>query len=961
MQPAASAENDKAGEAEYAAAIFAAGSEGTLSAWLVAGPFAEPYADMEAGESWRAPPREGYRASGAADLRWTYCNALGREVTLTADTDDIAAPLYFYADCDLIPVAAGEAHLILIASVPACLWIDGVAVIQTAPRDENHAGMARLAATEGDRRCRIRLAASKSRVSFGLVSAAPAKAKNDRVTPQRIFDQRLLLRGLNAERWRRLWQEGIRCSASPRFVDEAKRVVLALRPLAGCPRATSEVSAFFYPAGGGEWPRIKAGPAAPDVWHRDGLQAETEAPAAVSWDRLEIVAELRSEEKTIAEGRAQLLCEANLRKWREVFGHRLREEIAAESSGAAILRLRDGCDPTSAALAMLRWEQIGLLADQRGYRSSLYGERFLEMRDEAEEALRAARAGRDILAGKVGLVEAAYLSHIDGSAQPYFFYRPRRAAAAQALPLVVLLHGYVPSYNKLRWMTIDASLQSACEDLGFSLLLPFGRGNTDFLTIGEVDVLQAIDEVAARWGVDVSRIYLAGYSMGGSGVWTLLSHYPDRFAAALVWSGRNDYFYWHEDKYRQAGVSRDTIPAWKRFLILVDNPYDFPENLRHMPLRVVHPPDDSLVQPGQSTRIYEKLKPPAGRMELIIPPAGDDHWYFCREVYSPAPYRWLLQHRRQMAEKIEHIVLTPKYGKRDWLIIHRLAAWGTPGRVKAYLDRPNKRIVIDDAQNVAGLGFAATADFDPAAEGWRIVRGEQSASLADIVQRQQAAGEVVVDPVSFEVLPPLGNWMRAGKIPPKHRALCGPVKEAFNQPFLLVVGTAGDNAQDEKNHANAEQFSQDWRTFAHAVAPQKLDIEVTAEDIASRNLILFGTPATNSVLARMAELLPFRFLEDGYGVGDAVVKGAGLGFCAIYPNPEAPAHYAVIIDGRYYGTSLPFNHKWDLAPDYIVFGEATDAYDGTPTALLAGHFDAQWRYDPQLATGAARAGAVPEH
>ncbi|MCX7933820.1 MAG: hypothetical protein N3A66_01000, partial [Planctomycetota bacterium] len=596
------AAEENGAEADFTSATFVAGSEGTLPVWLVVGPFAAPCAALESAESLSAPPREGEEAADGMAARWTYHNALESEVVLTAKVSGDADQRYFYADCTLVPAAVADAHLLLFASAPACLWLDGVPLIQTEPREEKHTGLARLPLKDGDRRCRIRLTAVEGHASFCLVAAA-GKAKNaGRLAPQRIFDQKLLLRHLTAERWGQLWQEGILCSASPRFVDEAQKVTLTLSARPGCPQASGALLAKFYAAEGAAWPRAEVGPVAPEIWHRDGLQIEVEVPEDIGWDRLAIVGALHSEDKIIAEGRALLLSETNLRKWWEEFGRRLREETAAESSGMALLRLRPGCNPASAALALLRWEQIGLLAENRGYRSSAYAARFLDLREEAEAALRAARDGRDLRAGAVGLVEAAYLSPLDGSAQPYFFYRPRGVAPAQPLPLVVLLHGYVPSYNKLRWMTIDNSLQEICEAAGFSLLLPFGRGNTDFLTMGEVDVLQAIAEVSGRWGVDASRLYLAGYSMGGSGVWTLLSHYPDRFAAAVIWSGRNDYFYWHEAEYRAAGVSRDTIPAWKRFLILVDNPYDFPETLRHLPLRVVHPPDDSLVQPGQSTR-----------------------------------------------------------------------------------------------------------------------------------------------------------------------------------------------------------------------------------------------------------------------------------------------------------------------------------------------------------------------
>jgi predicted peptidase len=46
-----------------------------------------------------------------------------------------------------------------------------------------------------------------------------------------------------------------------------------------------------------------------------------------------------------------------------------------------------------------------------------------------------------------------------------------------------------------------------------------------------LDILAAVQK---EFSIDADRIYLAGQSMGGLGVWTLLQTQPDRFAAALV-------------------------------------------------------------------------------------------------------------------------------------------------------------------------------------------------------------------------------------------------------------------------------------------------------------------------------------------------------------------------------------------------------------------------------------------
>ncbi|MCE2450286.1 MAG: prolyl oligopeptidase family serine peptidase [Candidatus Latescibacteria bacterium] len=74
------------------------------------------------------------------------------------------------------------------------------------------------------------------------------------------------------------------------------------------------------------------------------------------------------------------------------------------------------------------------------------------------------------------------------------------------------------------------------------VLRPTGRGpGSVYQNYGEVDVLEAIEHVAAHYAIDRARISITGSSMGGAAVWYLTSHYPDLFAAAAPFCGYCDY------------------------------------------------------------------------------------------------------------------------------------------------------------------------------------------------------------------------------------------------------------------------------------------------------------------------------------------------------------------------------------------------------------------------------------
>ena len=55
-----------------------------------------------------------------------------------------------------------------------------------------------------------------------------------------------------------------------------------------------------------------------------------------------------------------------------------------------------------------------------------------------------------------------------------------------------------------------------------------------------VNYQELINEVAGKYNIDQSRIYITGYSMGGYGTWSAITRYPELFAAAAPICGGGD-------------------------------------------------------------------------------------------------------------------------------------------------------------------------------------------------------------------------------------------------------------------------------------------------------------------------------------------------------------------------------------------------------------------------------------
>lgn len=113
---------------------------------------------------------------------------------------------------------------------------------------------------------------------------------------------------------------------------------------------------------------------------------------------------------------------------------------------------------------------------------------------------------------------------------------------------------------------------------------PTGRGpGSLFQNYGEVDALEAIENVCAKVAIDPNRITLFGHSMGGAAVFYMTSRYPDRFAGAVPMSGYCDYRLW-----RKPGGYTFYMPPWEEASWQTRSAALLVDNLQYTPLWIMH-------------------------------------------------------------------------------------------------------------------------------------------------------------------------------------------------------------------------------------------------------------------------------------------------------------------------------------------------------------------------------------
>jgi hypothetical protein len=182
----------------------------------------------------------------------------------------------------------------------------------------------------------------------------------------------------------------------------------------------------------------------------------------------------------------------------------------------------------------------------------------------------------------------------------------------------------------------------------------------------------------------------------------------------------------------------------------------------------------------------------------------------------------------------------------------------------------------------------------------------------------------------------------------KRHGLQGPIDDAFLDRFLMVRPTGkamhartGGWVNDEMRHAIDH-----WRKQFRGDAPVKDDTAVTADEIAGSNLVLWGDPASNRVLAKVAAELPIhwdaRQVRAGKDSWDAETHVPLL----IYPNPLNPKRYVVLNSGFTFREYDHLNNARQVPklPDWAVLDVRQPPSSRWPGKVVqAGFFDERWR------------------
>ncbi|HEY2588477.1 MAG TPA: hypothetical protein VGI81_22240, partial [Tepidisphaeraceae bacterium] len=590
---------------------------------------------------------------------------------------------------------------------------------------------------------------------------------------------------------------------------------------------------------------------------------------------------------------------------------------------------------------------VWALAHNEWYKG--YAKYAVQTLDHGLERAEQLKSGDAPWLNKQGAVFRGYRSALDGSVQPYEVVLPASYPDAQKLwRLDLVLHGRDDTLTETKFLHAGDSTGPAPEQ-DYIELRVYGRGNNAYRWAGETDVFEALAafraaEQAARGRdpIDPNRIVLRGFSMGGAGAWHLGLTYPSFWCSVSPGAGFTTTF----GREKNPGGK---LPDYVVKCLGMYDALDYAENVFDVPVVAYGGEIDPQREASES--IKDKITPMGLHATFLVGPKMG-------HKYDPESLKTIMQLQGEHAAAgrpaypphVRYVTMTVRYPDCFWASVLRQQHQYDRSLVDA--ERRDNGWEVK-CENVQTLRLVLPPEWQSRKQVAIDIDGRTMQAKVDprrdsvLLDRQTAGWSQVDDVTGWEVSASLGQWKTPG--------LTGPIDDAFTSPFLCVRGTGKPWNAEVQHHADLElqRFAREWNKWFRGELPVKNDADVTPEELQHKNLILFGDPSSNSLIARVLARLPIQWTAETLTVAGKPYPAASTIPALVYPNPLAPNRYVVLNSGHtFHEADFKASNRM-LYPrfgDFAVLQIAPDEKDpASARVVTAGLFDETWHWPTSAA------------
>jgi hypothetical protein len=559
---------------------------------------------------------------------------------------------------------------------------------------------------------------------------------------------------------------------------------------------------------------------------------------------------------------------------------------------------------------------------------------------EGEERARLLARGESPWRSATGLVVRGYISKIDKSVQPYGLVVPASysATAPHRWRLDTWFHGRNETLSEVNFLADRERNPGEFQPRDTLVLHLYGRFCNASKLAGEVDLFEALDAVKRQYAIDENRILIRGFSMGGASAWHFGAHFAGLWAAVAPGAGFSETTEFLHLKLDGPNAP----PAWEQKLFHLYDATDYAVNLANTATVAYNGEIDPQKQAADA--MERAMKEEGLRMIRIVGPQTPHRYHPDSKVEIERRLDAIAERGRDpYPRKVRFTTWTLAYNQMKWVTVDALGKHWERARVNAAMD--GDRAVTVETSNVTAFTLAmgpGGCPLDLASQAVVTIDGQRVLAPGPFSDRSWTA----------HFRQTRARWALVESAEPeglhKQHGLQGPVDDAFLDSFVFVSPSGTPVAPGVASWVAAEEKRAivEWRRQFRGDAQVRDDKDISDADIASSNLVLWGDPGSNRVLARIADRLPVKWTAEGLVVGKERYATDTHAPILIYPNPLNPKKYVVLNSGFTFREFDYLNNARQIPklPDYAVVDTTTPPNERYPGKIVtAGFFDEEWK------------------